>query len=76
MKNRIVWFPCALAWISVATGADLPPVKAGNDHGAPPFLLKDGWKPLLEGKSFDGWTCHSPQHAGWISIWPLRPLSG
>ncbi len=49
------------------TAADLPAVNDGYDHGDPPFLLEDGWKPLLNGKNLDGWTFRSPERTGWMT---------
>lgn len=36
-------------------------VNDGEHHGDPPFLLEDGWRPLLNGKDLSGWRCH-PTH--------------
>jgi hypothetical protein len=55
MKNAALGIVCVLAWISLSVGADFSSVNEGNAHGDPPFLLKDGWKPLLNGKNLDGW---------------------
>jgi hypothetical protein len=27
----------------------------GDNHGDPPFLIEDGWRPLLNGRDFSGW---------------------
>src|SRR5271165_5072955 len=60
MKTRVkasfVGTALALALVASAYTADFHPVNDGNDHGDPPFLLEDGWKPLLNGKNLDGWT--------------------
>lgn len=42
--------------------ADFPNLYDGNDHGAPPFLLEDGWKPLLNGMNR---YVNPPYRAGW-----------
>ena len=55
MKNAALGIVCVLARISLSAGADFPSVYDGNAHGDPPFLLEDGWKPLLNGKNLDGW---------------------
>jgi hypothetical protein len=67
MRNTLVGSAFALAIIAQAIGADLSLVNDGNYHGDPPFLLEDGWKPLLNGKNLDGWTYRSPQRAGWTT---------
>ncbi|MCP5117932.1 MAG: DUF1080 domain-containing protein, partial [bacterium] len=33
----------------------------GEHHGDPPYLLEEGWRPLLNGKNLSGWHCH-PTH--------------
>src|SRR5215510_16277747 len=32
-----------------------PELNDGEAHGDPPYLLEDGWKPLLNGKDLSGW---------------------
>lgn len=32
------------------------PVTDGEHHGDPPFLLEEGWQPLLNGKDLAGWV--------------------
>src|SRR5689334_7684295 len=36
-------------------------------HGDPPYLLEDGWKPLLKGGGLQGWTLEHPQKGAWTS---------
>jgi hypothetical protein len=36
--------------------ANMPLVNDQNPHGDPPFLLEDGWIPLLNGKDMSGWN--------------------
>jgi hypothetical protein len=40
-------------------------VNDGMAHGDPPFLLEEGWTPLLNGESLDGWQYRHPERAGW-----------
>jgi hypothetical protein len=40
-------------------------INDGQPHGDPPYLLEDGWKPLLNGKTLDGWKLQSPERGGW-----------
>ena len=36
----------------------------GEHHGDPPYLLEDGWRPLLNGRDLSGWhTCFA---SGWL----------
>ena len=67
MRHSIILIGSAfvVAFMSLAAGADLPSVNDGKPHGDPPFLLEDGWKPLLNGKNFDGWEHRNPERAGW-----------
>src|SRR5437773_1219613 len=32
----------------------------GDAHGDPPFLVEDGWTPLLNGRDLSGWRRHLP----------------
>lgn len=32
------------------------PLTDGEHHGDPPYLLEEGWEPLLNGKDLSGWT--------------------
>lgn len=32
-----------------------PQLNDGEAHGDPPFLIEDGWKPLLNGRDLSGW---------------------
>ena len=32
-----------------------PELNDGESHGDPPYLLEDGWTPLLNGKDLSGW---------------------
>jgi hypothetical protein len=36
------------------------PVQDGEPHGDPPYLLEDGWEPLLNGKDLAGWKACEP----------------
>ena len=40
-------------------------VNDGHHHGDPPFLLEEGWKPLLNGENLDGWALQNPERGGW-----------
>ena len=45
--------------------AQLPPVNDGYAHGDPPYLLEDGWQPLLNGRNLDGWELQNPMRGTW-----------
>jgi len=36
------------------------PVQDGDAHGDPPYLLEDGWEPLLNGTDLTGWKACDP----------------
>ena len=61
----LISFAFVMAFVSLTAGADLPAVNDGNAHGDPPYLLEDGWKPLLNGKNLDGWQYRNSERAGW-----------
>jgi hypothetical protein len=35
-------------------------IQDGDPHGDPPYLLEDGWEPLLNGKDLAGWKACDP----------------
>ena len=43
-----------------------PELNDGEAHGDPPFMIEDGWRPLLHGRDLSGW--HG-QDAGKPSDW-------
>jgi hypothetical protein len=38
----------------------ISPVQDGDPHGDPPYLLEDGWEPLLNGTDLTGWKACDP----------------
>ena len=61
---------------SVATGALAVTARPGvaevdaNDgypHGDPPFLLEDGWTPLLNNKDLSNWAFEHPEKGIWTT---------
>lgn len=55
MKKTLACLVAVMAFLFGGVAADSPNLYDGNDHGDPPFLLEDGWKPLLNGTNLDGW---------------------
>jgi hypothetical protein len=45
----------------------LPPVNDGEPHGDPPYLLEQGWTPLLNGRDLSGWHSLDPQIHEWFT---------
>ncbi len=68
---------CASAVLRMALGFSLavlclhaqqrPQLNDGEPHGDPPFLLEDGWKPLLNGKDLSGWHAQGGQKHEWFT---------
>jgi hypothetical protein len=56
----------ALMTLMVVSGFSVTQVvNDGHPHGDPPFLLEEGWTPLLNGKDLDGWKLQNPERGGW-----------
>src|SRR5262245_43406241 len=44
------------------------PVQDGEPHGDPPYLLEDGWEPLLNGRDLSGWkACDPLSKSEWLT---------
>jgi hypothetical protein len=44
------------------------PVQDGDAHGDPPYLIEDGWEPLLNGKDLSGWkACDRDAANDWFT---------
>jgi len=41
--------------VSLLLAQHKPELNDGEFHGDPPFLLEDGWRPLLDGRDLRGW---------------------
>ncbi len=48
-----------------------PELNDGEAHGDPPFLLEQGWRPLLNGKNLSGWKGQSGTHE-WFTTRGVR----
>jgi hypothetical protein len=56
-----------------AQQASYSPVQDGEPHGDPPYLLEDGWQPLLNGADLDGWkACDSSTTSEWFTTKSVR----
>ena len=49
-----------------------PQLNDGEPHGDPPFLLEDGWKPLLNGKDVSGWHAQDGGKHDWFATKAIR----
>ncbi|MFN3326266.1 MAG: DUF1080 domain-containing protein [Bryobacteraceae bacterium] len=56
----------------------MAPVNDGQPHGDPPFLLEQGWRPLLNGKDLSGWVAERERPNDWFTTQYVRfePLLG
>ena len=44
------------------------PIQDGDSHGDPPYLLEEGWEPLLNGKDLAGWkACDAAAKNEWYT---------
>ena len=44
------------------------PIQDGEAHGDPPFMLEEGWEPLLNGKDLTGWKpCDASAKSEWYT---------
>ena len=49
------------------------PVQDGDAHGDPPYVLEDGWEPLLNGKDLTGWkACDAGAKSEWYTTKFIR----
>lgn len=56
---------------SVVFAQQRPELNDGEAHGDPPFLLEDGWRPLLNGRDVSGWKGQSGPHE-WFTTRGVR----
>jgi hypothetical protein len=67
---RIVWL---LVLALTAQAPSFSPIQDGDAHGDPPFLLEDGWEPLLDGASLAGWqACDATATNEWKAVRAIR----
>ena len=53
--------------------AGYSPVQDGEPHGDPPYLLEDGWEPLLNGTDLSGWKpCEASATSDWFTTKSVR----
>ena len=49
------------------------PIQDGEAHGDPPYLLEEGWEPLLNGTDLTGWkSCESAAKNEWYTTRSVR----
>lgn len=53
--------------------AGYSPVQDGYAHGDPPYLLENGWEPLLNGRDLSGWkACEVDAKSEWFTTAVVR----
>jgi hypothetical protein len=68
MKTILVCSVAALSFLCRGMAAGYPVVYDGWDHGDPPFMLEDGWTPLLNGTNLNGWHVTDARREGtWMA---------
>lgn len=56
-----------------AQAPSFSPIQDGEAHGDPPYLLEDGWEPLLDGTSLAGWqACDRNAAHEWQAVRAIR----
>lgn len=48
-------------------GQNRPSLNDGDAHGDPPFMVEDGWTPLLNGRDVSGWHALDGKPVGWFT---------
>lgn len=49
-----------------------PALNDGESHGDPPFMLEEGWKPLLNGRDMSGWHGQNDGKNEWFTTTAIR----
>ena len=57
----------ALLGFAMAGAQTRPQLNDGERHGDAPFLLEDGWRPLLNGKDLSGWHPAGEKSSTWYT---------
>jgi hypothetical protein len=70
---RLLLFAFAIVASLDAQQTGYSPVQDGEPHGDPPYLLEDGWQPLLNGTDLAGWKpCDSAAKSDWFTTRSVR----
>ena len=56
-----------LILVLAALAQKLPDRNDGEEHGDPPFLIEDGWRPLFNGRDLSGWHGQDGKPHQWIT---------
>jgi hypothetical protein len=55
-----------LFFVAAILTAQQPGLNDGESHGDPPFMIEDGWTPLLNGKDLSGWFAQDGKPNDWF----------
>ncbi|MCZ2078260.1 MAG: DUF1080 domain-containing protein [Bryobacteraceae bacterium] len=69
------WVPIAAAGILASiflAAQNSPEVTDGEMHGDAPYLIEEGWKPLLNGKDLSGWHAQGAKPNEWFTARGVR----
>ena len=61
-----------LLFAAVLAAQKLPELNDGEPHGDPPFLLEEGWTPLLNHKDLSGWFAQDGKPNEWFAAKAIR----
>jgi hypothetical protein len=56
-----------LLLIALLLSQKLPDLNDGDAHGDAPYLIEDGWKPLLNGRDLSGWRTQDGKPLEWFT---------
>ena len=73
MRQAITLIALTLLLVALPLAAQKrPELNDGEAHGDPPFLIEDGWRPLLNGKDLSGWHHQDGKPMQWITARGIR----
>ena len=61
------WFLALPLLVLPLSAQKLPVLNDGDAHGDPPYLIEDGWKPLLNGRDAGGWHGRDGKAHEWFA---------
>jgi hypothetical protein len=71
MRTRLLLAPLAACVASLLSGQKVE-LNDGEAHGDPPYLLEDGWRPLLNGRDLAGWRPQENKPSDWFTTKGVR----
>jgi hypothetical protein len=65
--RRTLYLFLAASLLTPVLAQKRPELNDGEAHGDPPFLLEDGWTPLLNGRDLSGWHAQDNKPNAWFT---------